>query len=215
MSKLLKKEFLLSMHPITPLMLGLSAMVLIPNYPYTVMFFYMTLAIFFTCMMGRENHDVTYTMTLPVAKSDIVKSRICFVVILELVQMLLLIPFSILRRHLITMGNEAGMDANIALFAEGFLLFGIFNLIFFHGYYRNVDKVGISFIKATIVFFVIVAMDAVGTHAVPFLKDCLDTPDPQYLEYKLIALGVGIGFYLIMTIGVCRVSIHNFERQDL
>ena len=129
MSRLLKKEFLLSMHPITPLMLALSLMVLIPNYPYAVMFFYMTLAIFFTCMMGRENHDVVYTMTLPVAKKEIVKARICFVVILELLQMLLLVPFSLLRQHLNAMGNEAGMDANIVLFAEGFLLFGIFNLI--------------------------------------------------------------------------------------
>lgn len=215
MSKLLKKEFLLSMHPITPLMLALSAMVMIPNYPYAVMFFYMTLAVFFTCMIGRENHDVIYTMTLPVAKSDIVKARICFVVILELLQLLFLIPFSLLRQSLNSMGNEAGMDANIVLFAEGFLLFGIFNLLFFYSYYKNVDKVGISFIKATVIFFILVIIEIVATHAIPFVRDCLDTPDPEYLAYKLIALGVGFVLYLIMTIWVCRVSINNFEKQDL
>lgn len=215
MSRLLKKEFLLSMHPITPLMLALSLMVLIPNYPYAVMFFYMTLAIFFTCMMGRENHDVVYTMTLPVAKKEIVKARICFVVILELLQMLLLVPFSLLRQQLNAMGNEAGMDANIVLFAEGFLLFGIFNLMFFYSYYKNVDKVGISFVKATIVFFILVTIDAVGTHVIPFMRDYLDTPDPKYLEYKLVALGIGIVLYVVMTIGVCRISIKNFEQQDL
>ena len=215
MSRLLKKEFLLSMHPITPLMLALSLMVLILNYPYAVMFFYMTLAIFFTCMMGRENHDVVYTMTLPVAKKEIVKARICFVVILELLQMLLLVPFSLLRQHLNAMGNEAGMDANIVLFAEGFLLFGIFNLMFFYSYYKNVDKVGISFVKATVVFFVLVTIDAVGTHVIPFMRDYLDTPDPKYLGYKLVALGIGIVLYVVMTIGVCRISIKNFEQQDL
>ena len=200
MSKLLKKEFLLSMHPITPLMLALSAMVMIPNYPYAVMFFYMTLAAFFTCMLGRENHDVIYTMTLPVAKSDIVKARISFVVISELLQMLLLVPFSLLRQFLNPMKNEAGMDANIVLFAEGFLLFGIFNLLFFYSYYKNVDKVGISFVKASVVFFILVVIDAVATHAIPFVQNCLDTPDPEYLEYKLIALGAGIVLYLFMTI---------------
>lgn len=215
MSKLLKKEFLLSMHPITPLMLILSAMVMIPNYPYAVMFFYMTLAVFFTCMIGRENHDVIYTMTLPVAKRDIVKARIYFVVILELLQMLLLVPFSLLRQSVNSMGNEAGMDANIVLFAEGFLLFGIFNLLFFYSYYKNVDKVGISFVKATVVFFILVAIDAVATHAMPFVRNCLDTTDPEYLEYKLIALCAGIVLYLIMTIWVCKVSINNFEKQDL
>lgn len=215
MSKLLKKEFLLSMHPITPLMLALSSMVLIPNYPYAVMFFYMTLATFFTCMLGRENHDVVYTMTLPVAKSDIVKARISFVVISELLQMLLLVPFSLLRQFLNPMKNEAGMDANIVLFAEGFLLFGIFNLLFFYGYYKNVDKVGISFVKASVVFFILVVIDAVATHTIPFVQNCLDTPDPEYLEYKLIALGAGTVLYLIMTIWVCKVSIKNFEKQDL
>lgn len=215
MSKLLKKEILLSMHPITPLMLVLSAMVMIPNYPYTVMFFYMTLAVFFTCMMGRENQDVIYTMTLPVAKKDIVKARISFVVILEMLQMLLMVPFSILRQNVNPMGNEAGMDANIALIAEGFLLFGIFNLMFFHSYYKNVDKVGVSFVKATVVFFVLVAVDAVATHVVPFVRDYLDTPDPEYLMYKLIALAVGVVVYLVMTIWVCGISIKNFEKQDL
>lgn len=215
MSRLLKKEFLLSMHPITPLMLLLSTMVLIPNYPYTVMFFYMTLSVFFTCMMGRENHDVIYTMTLPVAKSSIVKARITFVVILELFQMLLIIPFSILRQSLNPMGNEAGIDANIVLLAEGFLLFGIFNLIFFGSYYKNVDKVGISFVKATVVFFILVAADVICTHAVPFVRDCLDTPDSQYLGYKLVTLAAGMAVYIILTILVCRISIKNFEKQDL
>lgn len=215
MSRLLKKEFLLSMHPITPLMLLLSTMVLIPNYPYTVMFFYMTLSVFFTCMMGRENHDVIYTMTLPVAKSSIVKARITFVVILELFQMLLIIPFSILRQSINPMGNEAGIDANIVLLAEGFLLFGIFNLIFFGSYYKNIDKVGISFVKATVVFFILVAADVICTHAVPFVRDCLDTPDSQYLGYKLVTLAAGMAVYIILTILVCRISIKNFEKQDL
>ena len=215
MSNLLKKEFSLSMHPVTPLMLMLSSMALIPNYPYTVMFFYMTLAVFFTCMMGRENHDVIYSMSLPVAKKDIVKARILFVVILELLQMVLLIPFAVLRQNILEAGNEAGMDANIALFAEGFLLFGVFNLIFFHSYYRNVDKVGISFVKATVVFFVLVMVDVISTHAVPFVRDCLDTPDPQFIGYKLAALVIGIILYVAMTVRVCRISIRNFEVQDL
>lgn len=215
MSRLLKKEFLLSMHPVTPLMLLLSAMVMIPNYPYTVMFFYMTLAVFFTCMMGRENQDVIYTMSLPVAKKDIVKARISFVVILEMLQMLLMVPFCILRQNVNPMGNEAGMDANIALLAEGFLLFGIFNLMFFYSYYKNVDKVGVSFVKATVVFFVLVVVDVVATHAVPFVRDYLDTPDPEYLIQKLITLTICALGYLGMTIWVCRISIKNFEKQDL
>ena len=40
---LLKKELVLSMHPTVPIMLLLGAMAMIPNYPYLVMYFYVTL----------------------------------------------------------------------------------------------------------------------------------------------------------------------------
>ena len=53
LTKLLKKEFALSMHPTVPLMLLLAGMVLIPSYPYSVIFFYSMVSIFFTCMLGR------------------------------------------------------------------------------------------------------------------------------------------------------------------
>lgn len=55
LKKLLRKELVLSMHPTVPLMLLLCVMVLIPNYPYTVVFFYSTLSLFFTCLLGRES----------------------------------------------------------------------------------------------------------------------------------------------------------------
>ena len=54
--KLLRKEFTLCMHPAAYVMLLLSAMVLIPGYPYGVSCFYMALGIYFICLSARENH---------------------------------------------------------------------------------------------------------------------------------------------------------------
>ena len=45
--KLLRKEWTLCLHPAALIMLGLSTLTLIPNYPYTVSFFYTTLGLFF------------------------------------------------------------------------------------------------------------------------------------------------------------------------
>ena len=81
--KLLAKEFRLCTHPTVFIMLGLSAMVLIPNYPYAVSYFYMTLALYFVCLTGRENHDPTYTLTLPVSRREVVRGRILFACCLE------------------------------------------------------------------------------------------------------------------------------------
>ena len=63
MKQLLYKEWRLAMHPTALLFLGLSLMLLIPNYPYYVTFFYTTLGIFFICVNGRENRDITYMLT--------------------------------------------------------------------------------------------------------------------------------------------------------
>ena len=58
MTALLYKQFRLVCHPMTPIFCLFGVMVLIPNYPYTVIFFYVTLGLFFT--------SVSYThLTLP------------------------------------------------------------------------------------------------------------------------------------------------------
>ena len=47
MKNLMRKELLLAMHPASMLFLLLSAMLLIPNYPYYVICFYTCLGTFF------------------------------------------------------------------------------------------------------------------------------------------------------------------------
>ncbi len=215
MTKLIKKEFVLAMHPTVPMMLALSAMVLIPSYPYVVIFFYISMAIFFTCLSGRENNDITYSLNLPVSKKDIVRARLSFTVILQLLQLLLMIPFVILSRQINTLGNPAGMDANLSLFAVAFLVYGIFNYVFFGSYYKNVSKVGAAFAKSSIILFLIAVLDAVTSYTVPFIRDILDTPDSEYLPQKITFLFAGILIYSILTAVTCHRSIKNFEKQDL
>ena len=58
MQALLYKQFRLVCHPMTLVFCLFGAMLLIPNYPYTVAFFYVTLGIFFTFMNLREQRDM-------------------------------------------------------------------------------------------------------------------------------------------------------------
>ena len=67
---LLKKEFRLCLHPAALVMLATSALLLVPNYPFGVSFFYMALGIFFICLDGRENHDAAFTLALPVSRRE-------------------------------------------------------------------------------------------------------------------------------------------------
>lgn len=215
MGKLLNKELRLALHPTAPIFLLLSAMLLIPNYPYLVVFFYTGLAVFFTCLTGRENHDIDYTMLLPVAKADVVRARILVVALLELAQLLVAVPFALLRQRLIPSPNAAGMDANVALFGFALIEMGIFNLVFFRAYYRDVRKVGTAFLKSSAAIFLYIVVVEAMTYVVPLVRDVLDTPDPEHLMAKLLTLLAGALIYALITWRVCRLSERAFERQDL
>ena len=67
--KLLMKEWKLCIHPTAYIMLLCAALIRGPGYPYGVSCFYMGLAIFFICLTARENHDATYTLTLPISRA--------------------------------------------------------------------------------------------------------------------------------------------------
>lgn len=215
MMNLIKKEFRLAMHPTSLIFLLLSAMLMIPNYPYYIIFFYTGLAVFFTCLTGRENNDVFYTMTLPVAKKDIVKARFSFVIILEVLQVIIAIPFAFLRQNIGMPGNLVGMDANISLFGLSFIMMGLFNIIFFGIYYKNVKKVGKAFIVSSIITFLYMGVAEACDHVIPFFMNVLDTSDNQFLVEKLIVLSIGIAIFTMLTLIAYFKAVKNFNKQDV
>ncbi len=215
LTKLLKKEFSLCLHPASLIMLPLAAIVLAPNYPYGIIFFYSTLGLFFICMGGRENQDVLYTMTLPVAKRDVVTARFLMTVTLELAQLLLVLGFVLLRRKLGPVPNGAGLDANLALPGEGLLFFGLYHLVFFPGYYRDVNKVGLNFIRGCVFSGLFVTLEIVASYVIPFVRDVLDTPDPEHRGAKLALVGLGAAVYVLGSLLALRISQRRFEKQDI
>ena len=218
LGKLLRKEFRLCLHPAAIIMVLLCTMVLIPNYPYGVMYFYMGLGVFFISMSARENHDVLYGMILPVPKKELVTARFSFSIVLELIQLLLIGGCILLHNALFrpeAATNEVGMDANLALIGQGFLLFGLFHLIFFPMHYRDVSKVGKPFVIASIVQFLVIIADIVLCHAVPLFRDILDTRDPEHLGAKAIFTLVCLTFWIAATIMALRISQKRFEQLDI
>lgn len=215
MKALLYKEFRLVTHPTTVLFLLLSAMLLIPNYPLYVTFFYCTLGIFFAILSGRENQDIAYSVLLPVRKRDLVRARVLFAVNFELLQVLLAAVFCCLRVRLLGAQNAAGMDANLALFGLSFVLLGVFNFVFFTRYYRNPAKVGKAFAVSAVVVFLYIGVAETLSFVVPLFKNKLDTPDPQFLSAKLGVLIFGILVFVLLTAAACKISESRFEKLDV
>ena len=213
--KLLRKELKLALHPAAVIFLALSSMLVIPGYPYHVVFFYTTLGIFFICMQGRENQDVDFTMLLPVHRRDLVLGRYMLVMLLELCQLIIAVPFCLLRTALHIPPNPVGLEANTALLGSALILYGIFHLLFFGIYYRNVMKVGTAFLAGSAGVFLYILIAEALPHVIPYIRDRLDTPDPEYLPEKLAVLGIGLLIYCELTAISFYRSVHNFKTQDI
>ena len=215
MGTLLKKELSLVLHPMNICFLGLSAMVLIPNYPYYVTFFYTTLGIFMMFQTARENRDLSYMMLLPVAKRDMVRARFLLVMLIELAQVLCCIPFIYIRSLYADLNNAVGMEANLAFLGISLIMLGVFHLIFMPGFYKTGTKVGAPFIWSSVAFFFMIAIAEVLLRVIPFLRDHCDTMALAE-QVKQIPLFVGcVCIYLLLTWLACRISIKRFEALDL
>ena len=213
--KMLMKEWKLCMHPTGYIMLLCTALILVPGYPYGVSCFYMGLAIFFISLTARENHDAAYTLTLPVSRRDAVKGRILFCCVLEAADILLMIPFILIKHAIGSPPNPAGLNAGIALIGEALILFALFNMIFFPIYYTDINKPGKAFLFASAAMFLWIILEIIGKYTIPFYRDVLDQPDPRCLTDKLLFTLGGLALFAAGTAWSIRTSAKKFDALDL
>jgi len=215
MRALIQKEWRLSMSPVPFLFLALSALVLIPSYPYYVTFFYTSLGIFLLFQANRENRDVYYMMLLPVGKREMVRARVITVVSLELLQVLVCIPLALLRASYAQVNNPVGIEANVAFFGFSLLILGVFNLVFLTMHYKNGYDLGKPFLAASIAEFLLIAALETLDHIVPYMKTVCESCAAADLVRQLPVLFGGLALYAGLTVLACRVSEARFERVDL
>ena len=214
MKALLYKQFRLVCHPMTLIFCLFGIMVLIPNYPYTVIFFYVMLGLFFTFLNIREQKDIYYSALLPVPKRDTVKAGCAFVVIIEVLSLVVLIPCSLLAVHLQPgKDNLVGLDPNLALLAAGFLLYAVFNGVFLPSFYANGYKVGMAFIKAVIpTTLVMMVLEALPHFPALTWLDDLDAATQVRLLPALIASVLIYAGGMALTF---QASARRYEKVDL
>lgn len=217
MTKLLKKEFTLALHPTAYFFLCFCLFVFIPNYPYEVMFFFSCLSVFFTCLNGRENKDLLFSCMLPVRKKEVAYARIISTVIMQL-SLIALAACAVAVKNLVpavNAANLAGLDANAALIGEGFLILGVFNIVFFPIYFSSPDKVGAPFVVASACVFVLIAVSVSLCAAIIGFKNTFDTPDPIFIGGKMIFTSVCAVVYALLTILSSVLSAKKFEKVNL
>lgn len=211
--KLLFKELALSAHPTLFIFTALGCLVIVPAYPYSVIFMFGCLAPFLTTMYARETNDAWYTAILPVTKKEIVKSKYLLIVSAQLCQLVFSLPFAVIHALSDIGNNPVGMDANIAWYGIGFITFAAFDFIFFPAFYKSGYKSGKAFILAAIPLLLCIAAAEFSVH-LPTLA-WLDSTSPKDMLHQLPILIAGLLLYTASITFSYRKSAKRFEQVNL
>ena len=213
MTSLLYKEIKLVAHPTSIVFAFLGCLVLVPSYPYSVIFMFGCLAPYITFLNAREINDAWYTALLPVTKCESVLGKCLLVVLFQLFQLLFSVPFALLRNFLNIANNPVGLDATVAWYGFGFIVYAVFDFIFLTTFYKSGYKVGKSFIFAAI--FMVFLMILVETTAhIPALV-WMDSCQTENLLMQLPILVVGIICYGMLIPLAYQISARYYEKVDL
>lgn len=216
MKALIYKELKLSMHPTVYIFFALSAMLLIPSYPYYVAFYYTCLSIFFVFLNGRETKDVLFTVLLPIRKRDCVKARLISITLIELIQIALSVPFAVLSTKINPNGgNAVGIEPNVAFYGLVLVMYTIFNLVYVPAFYKTAYNIGKPFVKASVLMFLFIAAAESLVHIPTPLKGYLDASDSASQLRQLPVLAAGILIYALGALLTLKLSGKRLEAVDL
>lgn len=211
MKNLLYKEFRLAIHPSVYIFFVLTALLLVPSYPYYVSFFYLMLGIFLTFKTNRAENDIFYSALLPV------RARVLTVALLELSNILIAIPFAVLSAKINPAGgNNAGIEPNVAFFGLSFLMYGGFNLIFFPVFYKTGRSEGKAFLWGGVfTFLYIIVAESLAQYIPSPVSAYLDTLEKSAQLRQLPVLFAGIALWAAFTLLSAKISAERFEKVDL
>ncbi len=226
MKNLLYKEYKLCLVPMVPLFYLFALMLLIPSYPYQVAAFFTCNSVFYLLKQASLNGDTLFSAMLPVAKADVVRSRIRFVVLIQMLMLLLMIPMILLNHRLYPQGNPAGVDGSVTLLAFVLIVFTVFNAICLPGFYRDEAKIDKLFLLGVFGVFgwIILSegfMIAAGAASqVPLFGwveehlDCYPATNGAWQAQLIALLTAGLVYGLGARL-TTRKAIRCFEGKDL
>ena len=230
MKALLNKEFKLCLHPATFIYIALVLMLLIPNYPYLVSCFFVCNAIFFCFQQARENGDPMYTAMLPVSKTQAVRARCLFVVIIQAIDLVLMAGLCLFALVAMPEHNAGGTDHSLSLLAFALVLFAVFNLTYLPSFYKTGYKAGSAFLKSAAGVWVwlilseglMIASNAVMESGadIAFFRfiheniDCIPKTAKAWTA-QTILFGAGLLIYVIGTLLACRISENRYNKVDV
>lgn len=212
MKNLLYKEFHLVINKMFFLVLLFGALLLIPEWAYffAVMYFlFTTVPNIFS--IGKAQNDIGFSAMLPISRNDVVKARMLSIIILEVLQILSTAIFAAVNLAIYTKNNFL-LDTNVTFIGCVFMMYGVFNLVFFPMFYKTAYKIGIPVLAALTAAFLFVAAVEFLILLVPGLKILDSRAD---IAAQLPVLAGGIIIFAVLNIAALKISVKRFQSVNL
>lgn len=217
MKNLMIKEIRLAASPLSFIFILFSVMALIPGYPILVSAFFICFGIFQSFQSACENNDILYTVLLPIKKTDTVKIKYRFTVLIQMISFIIMVILSLLRMtvmaEVIPYTQNVMMNANQFFLGCTLLVFASFNLFFLGGFFRTGYKYGKPFLYFGIVSFLLMVI-AESLHHIPGLE-FLNRTDSMKETGMWLFLVITVILYILVTELSCKSAMKNFEAVDM
>ena len=217
MKNLLTKEMRLAASPLSFIFTAAAALAFVPGYPILLAPFFICLGIFYSFQNARESNDVIYSMLLPTAKSDYVRSKYGFTLVIECVSFVLIAAVTVLRMTLLADSEVYAanplMNATPVYLGLVLLMFAAFNVFFLGGFFKTAWKIGVPF----------VVFCAVGALIIFAGEGLWHFPGLEYLHSQRIekaALQFGVLAICALVFAAAsavskKISVRRFEKIDI
>lgn len=216
MKNIIYKEIKLVIQPAVFLFTLLTALLLIPNYPYAVGMLYFIIGIQIIFQVARANRDLEFTTMLPIPRNAVVISKHFSVMFLQILQIIVAIPFALISSLIInTAGNSVGLDANFTFFGVTLIGYSAFNIMFLPAFYKSGYKIGIPILLGILFYGLTITVFELIISLIPALKENLDNLDPSTFIYQIFFLIAGIIIYFSVLFCSYKLSVKNFEKVNL
>ena len=220
MKNILKKEFMLGIHPSCYITFAFVLCALIPNFPMIVVFFY-PFCILPQLMMGKnqENNDFEYSTLLPLSLKDYVKGKVVVLALFELTYLLLLLPMLLLRNYVLFNNpsspvyylNSPGFHSIITLYGIAFIVYSFVNLIMIAYYFAKFPKYILPLLFSIFGSFLLFTLFGLVMSYFPVIGPLFD--QKEGIIAQLILLFVGIVFYSGSLFLTTNLGARNLKKK--
>lgn len=220
MKNLIFKEFKLSVHPLTYLMMALIALASLSGigsfYPLCLFGVLYTFP-FMGIKKGVTNNDLYYSLLLPVRRENVVKARIASTTVLQIIYTVLVL---ILSGVAMVIPNEiplkqVSLAQPFALIAICLIAYTIFDFIYIPWFYHNGKEVVWNMVTGTLVTAIVSA----GLSIVPAfnqkLMDMLTIGGKNANYFLQIGILLGsLAIYIGCKIAILKISTKKLLKLD-